>query len=311
MIKRSARSGARVTPPLITVTLAAATALALAGCAGTPPAGSSPAAANGPSLVVIQEDDAAHETAQSQTAASTVPKENEAEANTAQTPEDAKAALDQAVAAIEAKGITVAYVLSDLATGKTIEYNADEVFYSASSVKGLYCVSLLRAMGSQVRGKYDSTIRACLVNSDNDAYRTLRKTFYGKTFFRDFGAEAGVDIDLTHWYSYYSVRDLANLWAVADRWLTAGSDDAAWVGGLLGNTLNSQVDDCAGGDGINTWSKAGWFSGGGESPVTIDGGAVHTDTGDYTIAVAVNRGSDFKAIKSVMEPLIAVYRTAS
>lgn len=295
--------------PACAAVLAGMAMAVLAGCSGigAPAPGSSTApTSSSVALAVIQEDSAAEVAAQEQAWADEQAREN-AIAIAGQTSTTAQAELDQAVAALEAKGASVSYIVMDIATGATIEHNADAIYYSASSIKGPYCVSMVRALGSKARDQYGDTIRACLVNSDNDAYRTLRKSTYGQTFFRDFGAEVGVPIDLSHWYADYSARDLAKLWSVADRWLAAGSEDAVWIGELLGNTLNSQVDDLAGGDSITTWSKAGWYPGGDEGAVTFDGGAVHTQAGDYAIAVAVNRGSNFKAIRSIMEPLIALH----
>lgn len=302
-IKRNARPRKRrLRQPLANV-LTVAAALALSGCAEMTYTGSSSAADNDTALAVIQEESAAEVATRTQEQAEEAAREAAIEAGAA-----AKTSLDQAVAAIEARGAAVGYIALDMTTGQTVEYNADRAFYSASSIKGPFCVSLVRAHGAQARERYAGVIRACLVNSSNDDYDTLRYAYSGERFFQELAAEAGVSADLSHWYTDYSVRDLAKIWAVCGSWLAAGGDDASWLGGLLGDTLNSQVDDCAGGEGIATWSKAGWFPGGGEAPVTIDGGFVHTGSGDFAIAVAVNRGSDFKAVRSVMEPLVAVYR---
>ena len=289
---------------MLAAAFAGMAAVALTGCDGTDADASGSAAA--PTLAVIQEDSAAEVAAREQAWADKQAREA-AIAAAAQAAATAQAELDQAVAALEAKGASVSYIIVDIATGATIEHNADALYYSASSVTGSYCVSLVREHGAQVRESYGDVIRACLVNSSNDDYNALRETYKHERFFQNFGSEAGVSADLSGWYADYSVRELAKLWAVADPWLAAGSEDAAWVGEFLGDTLYSQVDDIAGGDGITTWSKAGWYPGGDRGAVTFDGGAVHTQTDDYAIAVAVDRGSDFKAIRSIMEPLVALH----
>lgn len=303
VIERGARPCGRTFMLPLATALAITVPLTLTACAKAPATGSSTASDDGPTLSVIREDSAAEVAAQAQAEADEAERKATIEAGT-----DAKATLDQAVADIEAKGSRVGYIAIDMTTGATVEYNADETFYSASSVKGPFCVSLMRAHGAQARERYANTITACLVNSSNDDYGALRKAYRSERFFQDLAQEAGSAADLSHWYAYYSVRDLAKLWVVCGGWLAAGGDDAAWVGGLLGDTLNSQVDDCAGGEGVATWSKAGWFPGGGEAPVTIDGGVVHAPDSDFAIAVAVNRGSDFESVHSVMEPLVTVYR---
>ena len=255
---------------------------------------------------MIEEDSAVEVAAREQAWADKQAREA-AVAAAAQAATTAQAELDQAVAALEAKGTSVSYIVMNITTGATIEHNADTVYYSASSIKGPYCVSLVREHGAQARESYGNVIRACLVNSSNSDYDTLREAYKRERFFQNFGSEAGTSADLSHWYTNYTVRDLVKLWSLADSWLAAGSEDAVWVGELLSDTLYSQVDDIAGGDGIVTWSKAGWYPGGDRDAVTFDGGAVHTQTGDYVIAVAVDRGSDFKAVRSIMEPLVALY----
>lgn len=290
-----------------TAALMLVAALAITGCSGATEAGSSSALAAETPLVEIRDDDA--KVKEAETTAPNLVNEEVAPSS----PSAAQTALDTAVTAIEAQGTTVGYIVIDIATGETLERNADALFYSASSIKGPYCVSLLRTLGGQARGAYSEPIRACLADSSNDDYDALRQAYVGQRFFPDFAREAGCSSDVSDrggwWYTFYSVRDLAKLWALADRWLAEGGEDAAWVGQILGDTLYSQVDESAGGDAVTTWSKAGWFweTGDGCAPVTIDGGAVHTAAGDYAIAVAVDRGSDFDAIKSVMEPLVTVW----
>lgn len=294
------RAGRRPARTLPLALLAAA--LACPGCAGAGPAARGSAIASGSSaLAVVREESAADVAARERAWA-----DEQARETAAQAAATAQAELDRAVAALEAEGLSVSYAVLDISTGATIEHNADAVYYSASSIKGPFCVSMVRALGAEARGRYGDAIRACLANSDNDAYRTLRKDTYGQTFFRDLADEAGVKVDLAHWYNDYSARDLARYWAACDKWLAAGGEDAAWLGDILQDTLNSQVDDIAGGEGVTTWSKAGWYPGGDEGAVTFDGGAVHTGTGDYAIAVAVDRGSDFEAIRSIMEPLVTL-----
>ena len=222
------------------------------------------------------------------------------------TSETAQSELDAAVADIEGAGAHISYIALNLTTGQVIEHDADRTYYSASTIKGPFCIGLVRAQGDTARTNYGGLITSTIVNSDNEAYRTLRKKLYGASFFADLCAEAGVSCDLTHWYADYSVRDLANLWRICAQWLSGDDANAQWLGGLMGDSLNSQVDDIAG-EGATTWSKAGWYSGGGPRyDVTFDGGVVNAEQGSYAIAVATNRGSDFATIERVMRPLAAL-----
>lgn len=126
----------------------------------------------------------------------------------------ARSELDAAVADIEGAGAHISYIALDLTTGQLIEHDADRTYYSASTIKGPFCISLVRAQGDTARANYGDLISSTVVNSDNEAYRTLREKLYGSSFFADLCAEAGVSCDLTHWYADYSVRDLANLWRI-------------------------------------------------------------------------------------------------
>ena len=109
----------------------------------------------------------------------------------------AQSELDAAVADIEGASAHISYIALDLATGQAIEHDADRTYYSASTIKGPFCISLVRAQGDTARANYGDLISSTVVNSDNEAYRTLREKLYGSSFFADLCAEAGVSCDLT------------------------------------------------------------------------------------------------------------------
>lgn len=231
------------------------------------------------------------------------PVSDEGGTETKNTADAAEAELDAAVSDIEGTGAHISYIALDLASGQTIEHDADRTYYSASTVKGPFCISLVRAQGDAARANYGDLITSAIVNSDNEAYRTLRKKLYGASFFADLCTEAETACDLNYWYADYSVRNLANLWRICAQWLSSDDPNAQWLGGLMGDSLNSQVDDVAGEEAV-TWSKAGWYSAcDPRYDVTFDGGVVNTEQGSYAIAVATNRGSDFTAVERVMRPL--------
>ena len=116
-----------------------------------------------------------------------------------------------AVADIEGAGTRISHIALDLTTGQAIEHDADRTYYSASTIKGPICISLVRTQDDTARANYCGPTTSTVVNSNNEAYRTLREKLYGASFFADLCAEAGAPCDLTHWYADYSVRDLANL----------------------------------------------------------------------------------------------------
>ena len=84
----------------------------------------------------------------------------------------ARSELDDAVADIEGAGAHISYIALDLTTGQVIEHDADRTYYSASTIKGPFCISLVRAQGGTARANYGGLITSTVVNSDNEAYRT-------------------------------------------------------------------------------------------------------------------------------------------
>lgn len=278
-------------------------ALALSGCADAPAPteGSLPTGATAPVVEIIEDEGDGTDADQQ---ADEGPEQGSADPAVL----THQAELDAAIAELEARGASMSYYIVDLATGESLEHNADATYYSASTIKAPYCISLLRDQGDSARSSHGGAIEATIVNSDNEAYETLREAYANRGFFQSLVSEAGATFKAARWYNYYSVRDLANLWRVSYPWLVSGDENAMWIAGLLTNTLNSRVDDIAGLAGATTWSKAGWYPNGGpEYNVTFDGGIVNAPYGPYALAVATNRGSDFKAIESVMTPLVGLW----
>ena len=84
--------------------------------------------------------------------------------------------LDEAIGAIEGQGHQVGFVMVDLGSGATVSYHADDAFYSASSIKGPYVVSVVQNVlgdGAPADGRIDAILRY----SDNDAYASFRSSY--------------------------------------------------------------------------------------------------------------------------------------
>lgn len=182
--------------------------IALGGCAAsTPMIGSQVSGTADHSTMVIVQDTEAEDAPDPETT------------TLEQADGQAKSELDAAVAAVEEAGADISYIVLNLENGQTIEHNADRAYYSASTIKAPFCISLVRAQGDAARTNYGGLITSTIVNSDNEAYRTLRERLYGQSFFGELSAQAGAPCDLTHWYCDYSVRDLTNIWRVCADWL--------------------------------------------------------------------------------------------
>lgn len=220
-----------------------------------------------------------------------------------------EAELADAVAAVEDAGYDIGYIAMSVDGTDTIEWNADTVFYGASAIKGPYCVSLVSTYGDEVVGSWSDTITTCLRDSNNDSYYTLLSAYSSSTAWDEYVTSAGLlGYEAAGSYAYFSARDLAKLWAANATWLLSDDENATWLAAILGDTLYSTVDDVAGADGTQTCSKAGWYSGGGETyDTTTDGGVVAYDGGTFVVAVMTSSPWDFDAITSVMEPLVELW----
>lgn len=225
--------------------------------------------------------------------------------------DEAQERLDAAVSALEEDGYTVSYIICNLNTANTLEYNADAIHYSASTIKAPFVISVMEGdSGDYMRAAYGPQVEATLVNSDNEAYSTLRKAYYSQPYWSDFCARAQVDPENAHWYKHLSVREMARLWTTAHPWLSSGSENAQWICDLLSDSYKSLIDDLAGPAARSTWSKAGWYAGDPEFNVTFNAGIVNADFGSYVISVAISKGSDFEALQSIMEPLFDTWNAS-
>lgn len=225
---------------------------------------------------------------------------------------EAQAEVDDAVAAFADAGYDVGYVVAELDGSWEASHADDLRCYSASSIKGPFLVSLFRQI--EERGDVPSeelrdTASEIIVWSDNESYSALRERTDGEGF-RAWLAEAGVDEDaaehLTYnWYGPISARDLAGMWKLAAAYLESGSDGARHLADLLAQPEVSAIRKLAG-DGVETWSKAGWYPEEGEfgsSPSTCEGGVIRTEDGSYVMAVVSNAPEKFELLDDLVRAL--------
>ena len=80
--------------------------------------------------------------------------------------------IQKQVNSLRSSGYDVGFLLYDPVTGQGVSYNCDRYFYSASSVKGPYVVSIVSNNSAVLRREYNS-ISAVLHYSDNGRYSYL------------------------------------------------------------------------------------------------------------------------------------------
>ena len=108
-------------------------------------------------------------------------------------------------------GYDMGFMMLDIHSGKGISFNSDTPYYSASSTKAGFVVSLCAACPSVINTnrKYLSNIT---VYSDNDSYYVLEYN-YGQNIYKDYADTVGVNLNLDEGgYAEYSAEDLTRLW---------------------------------------------------------------------------------------------------
>lgn len=237
--------------------------------------------------------------------------------------------LSAAVKTIESNGYQVGFVLKDLNTGITVSYNADSSFYTASSLKGPYVVSLVEYNLGNSYTNEDTRITNIIQYSDNEAYATLR-SIYGSDCFATLANAAGATsmgttgaTDSIAWaaasqsdasitdnnYEFISAAQMEALWEECYDYLSSDSEAASWLADLFTSPEISAIRSTAQSLGT-TWSKAGWYPGDSDAyGTTVDAGIVRTNTGDMVISVMTNDPEDFATIESIVSPLLALRAT--
>lgn len=199
------------------------------------------------------------------------------------------------------RGFDVGFMLTDLTTGKTIRYNADEAFYSASTIKAPYVVSVINRSPDAATSFY-YTIQEIVVNSSNDDYHKLRST-YGKTSMVDWCEAAGVDTDIANvYYPAITAEQLCKLWMQNYTYFTTaegGQTVASWFEKPYKSPIHSVL-----GSKFTTQTKAGWIEGTTDYyQAASDAGIVYADSGAYAVAILSNGRSNLTLLNTLVEAL--------
>ncbi|WP_165171792.1 serine hydrolase [Adlercreutzia sp. ZJ242] len=154
------------------------------------------------------------------------------------------------------------FVFVDTETGRGIAYNAEDKIYGASTFKAPYATYVCethvedgdvtlstpcRLSTSVDRGSYykagrsyavQDLIDAAVTWSDNNAFGGLRTNFDMRGF-DDWAGSLGandVKYDDSSWFPTYCPRTSAKLWSEVNNYVSSGTETAAWLGELLGDT---------------------------------------------------------------------------
>lgn len=224
------------------------------------------------------------------------------------------ASIDEAIADFAYYGYQTGFVVLDLHTGKGIGYNADEEFFSASTIKAPFVAFLWQSfieggsvelddtlvkdvtyggtgvMASEedkLEYELEEVIADTIIYSDNTGYAMLRDHYDGGSW-DEWTALAGVPQAETEVGRYlnYCACDLAKYWLAIDGYLATNSEGAQSLKELFGSTEVSFLRQALGSE-CEVYAKAGFQSSnstGGLSALN-DAGIVESPSGDYLLVV--------------------------
>jgi len=166
--------------------------------------------------------------------------------------------LQIAVDVIESQGYDVGFIMVDITTGKCISYNVDEVFYSASAIKGPYVASLAAYLPSYVE-MWQFEMEYAVRYSSNDDYDWLREVFGTEPLYRWCSY---VDVQtnrIEEFYPFLTTRELAKLWFQNYQYFTGDDPNSALIQSFFDSSFNSVIYECLG-SSYSVNSKAGWIN---------------------------------------------------
>lgn len=200
--------------------------------------------------------------------------------------EDLMKAIDREIKELSKDKHQVGFVVYIPGVGG-ISYQPHRVFYSASTIKAPYLVSLY-VKDSDSFDSYPSYYEDALYYSDNLSYTTLYE-LYGDACLQAAAAQVDVRPELFHdYYADYCPGDLAKLWLYNYGVINCFDLPEDMVD-CMQETEVSAIRKSTG--GLKTQTKAGWYDQ--EDGMSAnDAGIVYTKNGPYIIAVMSDQPGD-------------------
>ncbi|MDR2035838.1 MAG: hypothetical protein LBP91_04105 [Coriobacteriales bacterium] len=196
------------------------------------------------------------------------------------------------------------YVMMDLSSGYGVASNINTEFYSASSIKAPYVVSLL-ASSPETIDYWAWSMDAIIEYSDNDEYFTLR-SLYDSAPLVKWCEKAGVDTSFCpEWFPWYSTKTLAKLWLNNYEYFESDVVGSSEVFSWFGATNNSVISANLGGY-YPVCTKAGWIADE-EFSATIDAGIVYAGKSPYLIIIMTDAPDDMESLDSLVLALNEIH----
>lgn len=207
--------------------------------------------------------------------------------------------LKRAVNAVQKGGRSVSFVMIDIRSGRGIAYNAGRKYYSASSIKGPFVVSVVAKKPGVLRSR-KGTINKILKYSDNNAYIGFARR-YGFSCFNKWVKKSGASYKRTggnRCYGYFNARNMARIWLSNYSYFNSCGTGKK-LGKMFEHPAVSAIHSTLGGK-YTTRSKAGWIAAGGRFNVTNDAGIVYAKSGPYVVVLLSSVPSNMGRLKTLV-----------
>lgn len=213
--------------------------------------------------------------------------------------------LKQEIKAIEEQGRNVGFVLLDLKTGNGVSYNANKMFYGASTVKGVYLASLVEKDPNICLYEQED-FKKIIIYSDNDLYVAMRRK-YGIKPLIEYCKKCDVDpYYIKHTFTDTTPLDLAKFYV--HMYDLFQKNDTTQVFASYFETPNySLLYDKE--SLISTRSKAGWINEGGRYNATDDAGIVYSYNHPYVLTIMSDVPTNFTILKPLTNTLKEVHES--
>ena len=218
--------------------------------------------------------------------------------------EDDENRISDMLDAVYSSGHSMGFVLLDIRSGKGICYNSRYAYYSASSAKASFVVSLAMNRPEIIRDSAED-MEGITVYSDNEIYAVMQE-IYGLGYYEDFAASVGVHPDLSDGgYTFFTAEDLARLWLGNYLYFSAGKEGRI-VGSWFEKPEESSINDVLG-KKYRTRTKAGWIDLYGDYCVTVDAGIVYAGGDPYIMVLMSDFPSSLQRLNDAVKVLDKVH----
>lgn len=212
----------------------------------------------------------------------------------------------KAVYTLVEEGNDVAFVARDMKTGEELSFQGNKLFYSASTIKGPYVVSLIED-NPKILIESSFSVEEAIRISSNEEYKNLRE-LYGDESFHAWLKESGcIGMDYEDNYIDLTAEQLADMWEYCyEYFFVNGNRMAKSCRQLFEYALNSPISEALGEENT-VYSKAGWIAMEEERyQVQNDAGIVMDGENGYVMVIlsdACGKNSELEELASALDLL--------